>query len=77
MPEWKRNDREEELRTWKKWHFQLCTWLIANDPEFEGDMEDITWNEKIDNSLLRTRQQVAASDCLEHFAPWSKAGLCF
>ena len=52
MPEWKPKDREEELRTWKEWHFQLCTWLIANDPEFEGDMEDITWDEEIDNSLL-------------------------
>ena len=31
---WKPASREEELRTWKDWQFQLVTWLVAHDSKY-------------------------------------------
>ena len=34
---WKPASREEELRTWREWYFQLSTYVIAMDPDYAKD----------------------------------------
>ena len=38
---WKPANREEELRGWREWMFQLRTWLAAHDERFEDDIEGL------------------------------------
>eukprot|EP00439_Symbiodinium_sp_Y106_P075674 s1337_g15.t1 len=39
---WKPATREEELKTWREWQFQLLTWLSAHDAKFSEDLAAIT-----------------------------------
>ena len=38
---WKPTTREEELRTWREWYFQLSTWLAAHDSAYETELNAI------------------------------------
>ena len=49
---WKPGNREEELRTWREWSFQLTNWLIANDSAYEQDLKDIDIDFEVDHSLM-------------------------
>ncbi|CAE7948885.1 unnamed protein product [Symbiodinium sp. KB8] len=49
---WKPSSREDELKTWREWSFQLSTWLIAHDDEYEGDLEAIDVDVAVDHALL-------------------------
>ena len=46
---WKPVSREEELRTWREWYFQLCTWLIAHDGDYENELNAINVDTPIDH----------------------------
>ena len=35
---WKPASREEELRSWREWYFQLSNWLVANDPAYNHEL---------------------------------------
>ncbi|CAE7252941.1 unnamed protein product, partial [Symbiodinium necroappetens] len=49
---WKPSSREDELKTWREWSFQLSTWLIAHDEEYEADLESIDVDVAVDHALL-------------------------
>eukprot|EP00439_Symbiodinium_sp_Y106_P015244 s7793_g2.t1 len=49
---WKPQSREEELRGWREWSFQLMTWLVAHDAEFEKDIEGIDVDVTVSHALL-------------------------
>ena len=49
---WKPGSREEELKTWREWYFQLSTWLVANDAEYEDELNAISVDTPIDHALL-------------------------
>ncbi|CAE7826846.1 unnamed protein product, partial [Symbiodinium necroappetens] len=49
---WKPSSREDELKTWREWSFQLSTWLIAHDEEYEADLEAIDVDVAVDHALL-------------------------
>ena len=35
---WKPSNREDELRGWRDWFFQFCTWLNATDGKYEEEI---------------------------------------
>ncbi|CAE7778784.1 unnamed protein product [Symbiodinium sp. CCMP2592] len=49
---WKPGSREEELRGWKDWFFQLRTWLSSHDPKYEEDIKAIKVDEPQDHALM-------------------------
>ena len=49
---WKPATREEELKTWRDWYFQLTTWLIANDNGYEDELGQIDPDSPVDHDLL-------------------------
>ena len=49
---WKPSSREDELKTWREWSFQLSTWLIAHDEEYESDLDSIDVDVAVDHALL-------------------------
>ena len=54
---WKPASREEELRTWREWYFQLSTYLVAMDPDYAKDLEDVAGEAIIDTDLMDTEGQ--------------------
>ncbi|CAE7289458.1 unnamed protein product [Symbiodinium sp. CCMP2592] len=52
MDVWRPANREEELRTWKDWQFQLVTWLTAHDSKYAGDLDDIEDDVVEDHALM-------------------------
>ncbi|CAE7337252.1 unnamed protein product [Symbiodinium sp. CCMP2592] len=49
---WKPANREEELRGWREWMFQLRTWLAAHDERFENDIEGLDDDKEVDHALI-------------------------
>ncbi|CAE7941469.1 unnamed protein product, partial [Symbiodinium necroappetens] len=49
---WKPSNREEELRGWKDWFFQLRTWLASHDSKFEEDIGGIEVDVEQDHAFL-------------------------
>ena len=49
---WKPTSREEELRGWKDWFFQLRTWLASHDAKFEEDLGGLEDDVEQDHALL-------------------------
>ena len=54
MDAWKPSTREEELRTWKDWQFQLVTWLTAYNPKYSADLEGIGLDSPRTTAYLQT-----------------------
>ncbi|CAE7268415.1 unnamed protein product, partial [Symbiodinium sp. CCMP2592] len=52
MDVWRPANREEELRSWKDWQFQLVTWLTAHDSKYAGDLDDIEDDVVEDHALM-------------------------
>ena len=52
MDVWKPTSREEELKIWRDWYFQLSTWLIANDNGYEDELNQIEADSPVDHELL-------------------------
>ena len=49
---WKPASREEELRSWKKWYFQLSNWLVANDPADNDELAALDVDSPVDHDLM-------------------------
>ena len=49
---WKPTNREEELRGWKDWFFQLGTWLASHDAKFEEDLSSVEADVEQDHALM-------------------------
>ena len=52
MDSWKPVNREEELRSWKDWQFQLITWLTAHDGKYAEELDDIKEDVAEDHALM-------------------------
>ena len=49
---WKPQSREEELKTWREWYFNLTNYLAAHDAGYEEDLKQIDLDTEVDHALL-------------------------
>ena len=58
LDQWKPGTREEELKTWKEWAFQFTNWLVANDPGYESDLEELDLEKEVDHDVLPDEKEI-------------------
>ena len=49
---WRPASREEELKTWREWWLQFSTWLLAVEPAYEKDLQEMEIDTPVDSDLM-------------------------
>ncbi|OLP88024.1 Creatine kinase, flagellar [Symbiodinium microadriaticum] len=49
---WRPANRQEELKTWREWWLQFSTWLLAVEPAYEKDFQEMDIDTPVDSVLM-------------------------